>query len=105
MKASANNILKVRDFFKQNPDGIIRTGVWTDPTWNKEQFYNWFKRCLNNKIAGKDMAYTERELNRILDGRTINEYYGKRIRKLGRNILRDAKMKKKYPHIDNQAFN
>ena len=51
------------------------------------------------------MAYTERELNRILDGRTINEYYGKRIRKLGRNILRDAKMKKKYPHIDNQAFN
>ena len=37
------------------------------------------------------------------DAMRINEYVGKRIRHSGcRNLLRTAKMKARYPHIDNQ---
>lgn len=39
-----------------------------------------------------------------LDARTINDYCGKRIRNTGcQNILRNLKMRAKYPHINNQA--
>ncbi|HRJ52222.1 MAG TPA: hypothetical protein PLE99_05620 [Candidatus Thiothrix moscowensis] len=37
------------------------------------------------------------------DARVINGYYGQRIRHSGcRNLLRNQKLKRRYPHIDNQ---
>lgn len=40
--------------FKENPEAIIPTGLWDDPTWTREDFYRWFWRCLNEKINRQD---------------------------------------------------
>ena len=55
-------------------------------------------RCNRGLTIGSD------DLDLRWDAMRINEYIGKRIRNSGcRNLLRTAKMKARYPHIDNQA--
>jgi hypothetical protein len=92
-------ILKARNHFKEHPDGEVGFYNGFYYTWTKEEFYAWFRKCLLLKCGGQ--KYTEKEFNRLLDGRIINEHYGQRIRRSGRNILRHPKMKRLYPQIDN----
>ena len=47
-------LLEVYRYFKDHPDGQIETGMWTEPTWNREQFIAWFRRCLMTKINARD---------------------------------------------------
>jgi hypothetical protein len=93
-------ILKARKFCKEHPDGILRFYNGLEYTWTKEEFYAWFRQCLFRKCGGQ--PYTERQLNKIKDGRIINEYTGTRNRRSGRNILSDPKLKRQYPHINNR---
>jgi|SRR3990172_6521291 len=52
---------------------------------------------------GLPTSSDERYLNLKLDARTINDYYGHRIRHTGSlGLLRDIRMQRKYPHINNQ---
>jgi hypothetical protein len=91
-------ILKAKHFFNENPDGSVRFINGFEYIWNKEEFYAWFTKCLLLKCGGEKL--TERQFNKIKDGRIINEYYGKRIRRSGRNILSDPKLQRQYPHIN-----
>jgi hypothetical protein len=48
-------------------------------------------------------AQERRHCDLKVDARRINEYIGQRIRNTGsRGLLRDARMQRKYPHINNQ---
>lgn len=92
-------ILKAKNFFKENLNGTVFFENGFEYTWTKEEFYTWFRKCLLLKCGGK--KYTKKEFNRLLDARIINEHFGQRICRPGRNILRHPKMKRLYPHIDN----
>jgi hypothetical protein len=102
LQFSLDMLLTAKTFFAQNPNGMVRFINGFEYIWTKQEFYAWFRQCLLLKCGGK--KYTEKELNKIRDGRIINEYFGKRIRRSGRNILTDPKMKKKYPDIDNPQW-
>jgi len=100
--ASPGGILAAAKFFEANPQGTITTGFWADPTFTKDEFYAWFQKCLFAKCGGG--PYTERQANKIHDGRIINDYIGKRIRRYGSGILNDPAMQRRYPHINKQVF-
>lgn len=97
-RTTTKNILIAKRYFETNPDGKILTGIWTRPSWTKQDFYQWFKKCLNEKTGGAD--YTERQWKRIRDCRIVNDYYQRRIRRSGVNILTEPTMKRRYPEID-----
>lgn len=99
---TAGRIVRVKKFFDEHPNGVLKTGIWTDDSWNKEKFYAWFRKCLFLKTGGA--KYTEDEILMIRDGRKINDYVGKRIRHTGsRNFLSTPALKAMYPEIDNQT--
>ena len=48
---SAGQLLKVKRWFDQNPDGIfVVPKVWPEQRLTKEQWHAWFLDCLHNKI-------------------------------------------------------
>jgi len=47
---SVTKLKKIKAFLRDNPNGLIPTGRWTNPTLNKDQWQKWFMDCLNNKI-------------------------------------------------------
>jgi hypothetical protein len=97
---TVHKILAAKEFFQANPTGTIDTGVWTEPTFTKDQFYQWFRKCLNNKLCRGNSTYTDRQRNKLRDARIINDYQ-RRINHRGLNVLTDPKLKRRYPHIDN----
>ncbi len=103
-RINTSNLVAAYKFFKQNPEGSITTGIWTMPNMTRAEFKKWFVSCLHKKTGGE--ALTEKDWDLIWDARVVNEYYGKRIRHSGsRGMLRTEKMRKKYPHINNQPYN
>lgn len=49
-QTSNKKILIAARFFKENPDGLIPSGVWDCPAWSAAQFAKWFRKCLAEKI-------------------------------------------------------
>lgn len=101
-RTSVKHILLAKKFFEEQPEGIIQSGMWAEPEWTKRNFYAWFYRCLLHKCGGSD--YTDKEADLILDGHKVNMYYRDHVRNSGANYLTTAKMKRRYPHIDNPNF-
>lgn len=101
-ETSVKNLVVAKRFFDANPTGRIATGIWTDPDWNKLEFYSWFRRSLMYKCGGSE--YTERQLALLGDARKINDYIGKRIRHHGTGWLSTPKMQRRYPNIHNQTI-
>jgi len=99
MYATPHAILTAKKFFQINPDGLINTGDWKEPTYTKEAFYKWFNHCLNMKTGGEEL--TEKDYILMRDARRIKDYYQNRVHCQGRNLLNTPKLKVKYPHIDN----
>lgn len=96
--ATAKTIIAARNYFKENPNGVINTGVWTSATFTKKEFEKWFSKCLQLKCGGKPLNDYDTDL--MYDARIINDYYrGKKWR--GTGILKTRKMQQKYPHINN----
>jgi hypothetical protein len=95
-------IIKAKRFFEQNPEGELNTGIWTQPYWTKDDFYKWFRKCLNLKTGGSE--YTDRQWQKIKDARIINDRYQKNLVRSGTNILNDPKYKRLYPQIDNYSI-
>lgn len=96
--ATAKSLLAAKKFFDENPDGKIKTGLFNPNTFNKEEFQNFFIGSLLIKCGGSEL--TERQFNKMIDSRIINDYCMNRICRSGSNILRDPKLQKKYPHIN-----
>ena len=47
---SVKKLQAVKDWLKDHPDGHIPTGRWTNPTMNRQQWNEWFIKCLHEKI-------------------------------------------------------
>lgn len=106
---SISNIKKAIEFFKNNPDGKISSGVWTDGEWDKRKFDEFLKRSLNAKINSKTDEKGRKYSNEYQsdlqrDRKTIEDYLNSRIRNRGGNSLRTKEMQKKYPEINNQKW-
>ena len=101
-RATTKSIVAARRFFEQFPNGQISTGIWYQTTYTKDEFYAWFRRCLSEKTGGG--PYTDREIGKIKDARLINEYQQGARHSGSRNLLSEAKNRKKYPHINNQLL-
>src|SRR5579859_3814962 len=100
--ASAKTIIAAKRFSAEHPTGCINTGIWHNPTFTKEEFYAWFRKCLKEKTGGR--RYADREMAKLIDARLVNDYQ-RGIRHSGcRNLLREPKNRVRYPHINNQAF-
>lgn len=98
------SLIRVYRFFQQNPDGEIKTGIWDDPVWDKEQFLSWFRSCLMSKInrnTGKDWRKLSESYQIALmrDSIIINQSANRSYHR-GYNILSTPELKKRYPHID-----
>lgn len=84
----------------------ISYGVYmTGPQW-----LAWFRGRLNEKINRLDNRRGFRKMDSeyqwklYRDARTINDYYGKRIRNSGcRNILSTEQLRRRYPEVNSQA--
>jgi len=98
--ATVQSILAAKRFFDNCPEGRIPAGIWYQPTYTKEEFYAWFRRCLNEKTRGS--PYTPREVAKLRDARLINDYCRGARHSGSRHLLSEPKNRKRYPHIDNQ---
>ena len=102
---SVSKLKAVKQFLKDNPDGLVPTGRWTNPTLNREQWNKWFIDCLNRKInrdmptEGRkysyeyfcEMRHAQNELNHprlIIDWlpKDLKERFGYRLRE-NREVL------------------
>jgi hypothetical protein len=101
-RASAKSIVAAKRFFQEFPNGQIPTGIWYQPSFTREEFYGWFRRCLNEKTGGG--PYTNGELAKIKDARLINDYLRGARHSGSLNLLSEAKNRKKYPHINSQGY-
>ena len=107
-QTTVNRLLLVYYFFTVCPNGLIRSGIWTNPTWDRSTFQQWFYKCLDEKI-NRDMDHTGRKRtpeyqNALkLDRKHIHDYLNHRIRNTGsRNILHTPEMQRRYPYINTQ---
>jgi hypothetical protein len=109
-KTDAHTVIAVMKFFKDHPEGQVKTGIWKEKeTWNYQEFKKWFYGCLLEKINSHNIVLGRKtspvyQEDLWTDARIINDYFGKRIRNSGRNILRTPEMKMRYPEIDNPPF-
>jgi hypothetical protein len=104
--ATVANLKAAKQFYTDNPGGKLKVDWMT--SWNKARYQEWFMSCLHNKINRTDTR-TGRRLDEEYqkkmqgDGRTINAYYGKRIRHSGCNgLLATPELRARYPHINRQ---
>ena len=98
------NIRKARMFFKEHPDGIIKTGTWPDGEWNLDAFYTWYWECLDAKInrnlpTGRKYSSEYQQYLRN-DRRTIEDNLFRRINMRGTGMLRTKELQKRYPDIN-----
>jgi hypothetical protein len=103
---TARRLLDTMAYAKTNPEATLRTGLWFDPYWTGEQVRQWFRNRLDAKINRNRKPAGKRDSDSYLaayahDARVINDYYGRRIRNHGRNLLHTCALKRRYPHIDN----
>jgi hypothetical protein len=111
-QTTLSQLKKTIEFFKKNPESQIQTGMWNMPVWNKEKFYSWFYKCLNEKInrelpkSSKSSKMSDEYFyNLKFDRQTIEDYLFGNIRHSGSSqILRTSMMKKRYPFINCQVM-
>ena len=120
-------LAKAWHYAKEDPNARIPTGLWSDPIWTGAQLRAYLLRKLNYKISWKGRERTaaprferghavywpprgrkhdaDYQADLAHDARTINDYYGKRIRHYGcRNILRTPEMRRRYPQVNTQPY-
>ena len=102
---SINALLRAVALAKSNPQAIFPVPGGF-PLSSEELLRFW--RDGVHRRASRGLAYPANADQRLCDLRVdahrINDYQ-RRIRHTGsRNLLRDQRMKRKYPHIDNQPF-
>jgi len=102
---SARALLDGLQTAKQQPDATFKMDWAT--IYSGQDFRNWFRSCLHQKInerggVGPTFEQDQRFRDLAHDAMIINEYTGERIRRPGINVLRDARMQRRYPHINNQ---
>lgn len=56
-QTSKARLIRAAQFFRENPEGEISTGLWQEPYWNRSSFNRWFVGCLNDKINSKDPRF------------------------------------------------
>lgn len=109
--ASVRRLLDARQMFQSNPDALLKTGIWYEQFWGKDQFMKWLYGCLDKKIningidPRKSWRKCQDEYQQLLrrDARRINEYF-QGLRSPGRNLLEIPELKARYPMVDNQPF-
>ena len=47
---SVKKLMAIKNWLKDNPDGLIPTGRWTKPTLTGKEWREWFICCLHAKI-------------------------------------------------------
>lgn len=47
---TARQLLEVKRWFDENPDGVVRVPVWPNVSYTREEWRGWFLGCLNDKI-------------------------------------------------------
>lgn len=47
---SARQLLEVKQWFDENPDGVLRVPIWPSGTYTRQEWHAWFIDCLHNKI-------------------------------------------------------
>jgi hypothetical protein len=68
IKMNIKQLLQAKEFFRNNPDGVINIpDIWPPERYTAVQWNDWFMDCLNQKI----------NRNRILNGRktTIEHFW------------------------------
>ena len=108
-ETDAHTLLAVAIFFKIHPDGMVKVGVWPETTWDAGQFREWFHKCLMAKISSHAprmgrKSTRQYQLDLSLDAGVINDFYGRRIVRPGRNILRTLEMRRRYPNINSPSL-
>ena len=103
---TAASLVKVYHYFKSHPDECYTFGQWPGEQMNFSQWRKWFVDCLNAKINRNETPRGKKdtpEYRRLLarDVSIIREYYTRRLRYSGRNILTTPEAKRRYPEIDN----
>lgn len=102
----AKTLMAAYHLFKGNPDARISTGMWEHPIWTAHEFWQWFNKCLNEKINRNDTRKwrkldSEYQTNLRRDAWKINDY-GNGLRMRGCDILDTKEMRARFPHINNQ---
>lgn len=95
-------LLKAMQLAKASPDVECIRADWCT-VWTGNEFREWFRRCLHEKIntrGGIPTAGWQRFEDLLHDARIINDYYGRRIVYPGHGILRDVRLKRRYPHVN-----
>lgn len=78
-RTTTSRLLEVYRYFKENPDGKINTGMWTQPTWTATEFFRWFRKCLLAKIEAHD--------DRPIPGGATTEEYDRELYRFGRMYI------------------
>lgn len=60
-------LLSAARYFQTHPDGLIKTGMWTDPAWTRADWRRWFTDCLHAKINRTDTRPGRRRARRPSD--------------------------------------
>lgn len=50
---SVASLLRIRQWFKDHPDGVLKVTIWPPQEMTRSQWHEWFVRCLNHKINVK----------------------------------------------------
>jgi hypothetical protein len=106
---SVPRLLATARWFREHPDGSMKTGMWTEPTWLALDFHAWLLRCLHRKIDRED-GRTWRKLDpeyqdlQRRDARAVNDY-ARRVRHYGcSGLLVTPEMRRRYPHVNQQEM-
>ena len=97
---------------KANPDRVycITVPDWFNEYWNYAQLRAWFMQCLHNKINRNDTrtgrCFTpDYQRDAWMDARTVNQYYGQRVRHSGSSgLLRTPEARNRYPEVNTQPM-
>lgn len=76
---TAKLLLRCRDFFAQHPEGEVRPDIWPEEYLNRENWYGWFRSCLEAKINREQKETRKTSDEYQMELRRLSRHIGNRV--------------------------